>query len=151
MLIYFLILVSVGIEGGYNTPAFGFNNIHSGTAFAIFCNRHYKLTDITYALGTTFYAGDNPAYSLNAYGLRCCFSKNNWRFSPFLTCGVNYMNRKLHNAKEVGYGFNYGVGVLINFRSNNLRIYPGFYYEGITDFDTHGGFIGVQLGIGYEI
>ena len=65
--------------------------------------------------------------------------------------GTDYVSRKINNVKETGYTFNYTIGLLINFHSENLRIYPKFYYEGITDFKIQAGFIGVKLGIGYEI
>lgn len=151
MLLYIIISMSFGIEGGYNIPAVGFNNLKSGTALTMFVNRNFKVTDITFSIGTTYYSGNNAGYSFNSYGLRCGFNKNNWRFSPVVEFGTDYVSRKINNVKETGYTFNYTIGLLINFHSENLRIYPKFYYEGITDFKTQAGFIGVKLGLGYEI
>lgn len=151
MLIYIIISISFGIEGGYNIPAVNFNDLKSGAALTIFVNRHYRIADVTFSIGTVFYSGDNTGYSLNSYGLRCGFSKNNWKFSPVIEFGADYVNRKINSAKESGYAFNYIIGLMINFHSNKLRIYPKFYYEGITDFKIQAGFIGAKLGIGYEI
>ncbi len=151
MLLYILISLSVGIEGGYNEPALGFNNIKSGAVFTLFASRHSRLADVTFSIGTGFHVGDNPSYSLDSYGLRCGLSKNNWLFSPVLEFGADYLRRTIHNAKESGYGFTYTIGLVINFRYERLRLYPKFYYEGITDFKEHGGFIGTKLGNSYEI
>ncbi len=151
MLIYFLISLSVGIEGGYNSPAVGFNDIHSGVALTVFVSHHGGVADVTFSLGTTFHSGDNTSYSLTSYGLRCGFSKNNWLFSPIIEFGGDYANRKIHDAHESGYAFNYALGLLVNFHKEKMRIYPKVYYEGITDFKEHGGFIGAKLGIAYEI
>ncbi len=151
MLLFFLISISLGVEGGYNQPAVGFNNIKSGSAFSLFVNQHWRVTDVTLSIGTVFHTGDNPSYSLDTYGLRCGFSKNNWRFSPIIEFGTDYLRRTIHDAKEFDYVFIYTIGLVINFHHEKLRLYPKFYYDGITDFKEHGGFIGAKLGIGYEI
>ncbi len=151
MLLCILIALSVGIEGGYNEPALGFNNIKSGTAFTLFMNRHLRLADVTLSIGTGFHTGDNPSYSLDSYGLRCGLSKNDWLFSPVIEFGADYLRRTIHNANESGFAYVYTIGLVINFRYERVRLYPKFYYEGLTDFKEHGGFIGTKLGIGYEI
>lgn len=151
MFLYFLVMISIGVEGGYNIPAIGFNNLESGVAFAVFANHHLRIADASLLIGSSFYTGQNDSYFLNSYCVRCGFSKNNWRFSPFLEFGGEYMKRELGGAEETGLALSYAVGFLINFQSNNLRLYPKFFYEGLTDFKGHGGFVGMKLGIGYEI
>lgn len=151
MFLYVLISLTVGIEGGYNEPALGFKNINSGTTFTLFMNRHWRIADVTLSIGTGFHIGDNPSYSMDSYGLRLGLSKDNWLFSPVLACGADYLRRTISDAKEVGYAFIYTIGLSINFRYERVRLYPQFYYEGLTDFKEHGGFIGTRLGIGYEI
>lgn len=151
MLLYLLISISVGIEGGYSQGAVGFNDLKSGTALTVFVNRHFRTADMTFSIGTSFYSGENTSYSLNFYGLRCGFNKNNWRLSPLIEFGADYVTRGVKGVKESGYALNYTIGLLINFHSNNIRIYPKFYYEGTTDFKVQAGFIGMKLGISYEI
>ena len=144
-------MISLGIEGGYKVPAVGFNNLESGVAFSIFADHHLQIADAAISIGASFYKGQNASYFMSSYGVKCGFSKNNWRFSPFFEFGGEYMKRELRNAEEIGLALEYAVGFLINFQSNNLRLYPKFYYEGLTDFKGHAGFIGINLGIGYEI
>ncbi|KPJ73797.1 hypothetical protein AMJ52_03070 [candidate division TA06 bacterium DG_78] len=61
------------------------------------------------------------------------------------------MTRNLNTAKESGYVFTYGIGLVINFTVDRLRIYPKLCYDGITDFKEHAGFIGMKIGIAYDI
>ena len=151
MLFCFLISLSVGIKAGYNFPAVGLNNINSGVALTVFVNRHWRVADVTFSIGTAFYTGDNPSYSLTSYGLRCGLSKNNWFFSPIAEFGGDYANRAINAAQESGYVFDYALGLLLNFHKERLRIYPKFYYEGVTDFKEQAGFIGAELGFAYEM
>ena len=150
MVLYFLIAISLGIEGGYNFPATGFDNLNSGAVLNIFINRNFGFADIAVSLETDFYRGKNSSYALNRYGIEFQFSKNNWRFSPIFEIGSNYIYRKLNKTKETGYALSYGLGILLNFHIDRLRLYPKFYYDGTTDLKSHAGFIGVKMGINYE-
>lgn len=150
MILYFLVALSLGVEGGYNLPV-GFDNLESGPGFAVFVSRDFGITNIALSLETNFYRGKNSAYSLNSYGFRLGFNKSNWLFSPAIDLGADYINRKINAAKETGYAVMYGLGFLINFHVEQLRISPKFYYSGLTDFKSHAGFIGLRIGISYEI
>jgi hypothetical protein len=149
--IYLLLSISIGVEGGYNLPATGFDNLKSGPIMTIFLSRDIGIVDITTSLETSFYFGKNPAYSMNRYGFHIGFSKRNWQFSPVIEIGGDYVSRGINNVSESGFAMNYGLGFLINFRVEKLRIYPKLYYDGLTDFKSHAGFIGIKLGIDYEI
>ena len=76
MILYFLVALSLGVEGGYNLPV-GFDNLESGPGFAVFVSRDFGITDIAFSLETNFYRGKNSAYSLNSYGFRLGFNKSN--------------------------------------------------------------------------
>jgi len=151
MFLYLLINLTVGIEAGVNQPLLGFDNLNSGSVFGVYLNRNLGFTDIALSAQGTFYQGKNLAYSFNSYGLRCGFSKRSWRFSPIVELGMDYVLRKFNSFTEAGIALNYGFGFLINFKYESLTIYTKFYYDGITDLRKQAGFIGIKLGIGYEI
>jgi hypothetical protein len=151
MLLYALIALSVGIEGGYNLPAARFDNLNSGPALSIFMSRDFSIADLALSLETDFYRGKNSAYSVNFYGIHVHTFKSTWRFSPVIEFGAEYMTRTLNAEKESGYVFTYGIGLVINFTVDRLRIYPKLCYDGVTDFKKHAGFIGMKIGIAYDI
>lgn len=151
MLLCMLVALSIGIEGGYNIPAVGFENINAGTVFSIFADRNMGFIDLKLSAQTAFYTGDNPSYSFNTTGLRLAVYKKNWPVSPIMAIGADYIGRSLSQSSETGFGAAYTLGVLLNFKVNHLHIYPEFYYDGLTDGKTHGGFIGMRIGIAYEI
>ncbi|KPL14969.1 hypothetical protein AMJ74_02430 [candidate division WOR_3 bacterium SM1_77] len=151
MLLHMLLAFSLGIEGGYHIPAVGFQNINTGNSFSVYTVRNVGFVDLTLALKTAFYTGDNASYNLNATGLRLGVQKSNWPISPVLAIGGDYVSRALGQNSESGFALAYSMGMLLNFRIDRLSIHPKFYYDGLTDMKTHAGFIGLKLGIGYEI
>lgn len=150
MLLYVLLASFIGVEAGYSLPSVGYNNINSGVAFTLYATRYFKCCDFKFGFNTSFYQGKNISYSLSSYGARLEVVQNNWRISPLLTLGYNYINAKIDNTAEVGFAFDYDLGLAINFRHDNLLLSPGLYYQGVTDLSYHAGFIGIKLGIGYE-
>jgi hypothetical protein len=151
MFVYFLIAVAIGFEGGYTQPALGFDNLNSGMGFAVFIDRNFRITDMAIAAHTTMHQGKHPGYSLNFTGIRFCFYKRNWRFSPAIELGADYVDRELNKHREMGFAFDYCLGLMINFRVNQVRIYPKLFYDGVTDFKMHAGFVGIKFGVDYEI
>jgi hypothetical protein len=151
MLVYLLIALSIGCEGGFNNPVLGFQDINPGPGFAIFASRDLRILDITMAVEMNSYSGKNPAYGVDRYGVRLVMSKHDWLFAPLLEVGGDYISRKLKEAGESGYAITYGLGFMINFRVERLRLYPKLYYDGLTDFRTHAGLLGIRMGISYEI
>ncbi len=151
MLTYILIALSIGIDVGYNTPAAGFADLQSGPVFSIYACRATGVADVTLALQTAFYTGDNPAYSMSTTGFRIGACKRNWLVSPTIAVGSDYVSRALNGAGESGFALAYVVGVMLNFRLDRIHVHPAFVYDGLTDLNVHAGFIGFRLGIGYEI
>ena len=146
-----LLAFSLGIEGGYHIPATGFQNLNTGTRFCIYTVRDVGFVDLTLGLNAAYYTGDNPGYRLSTTGLRLGVQKDNWVISPVLTIGADYISRALGQNSESGFGLAYSIGTALNFHRERLSIHPGIYYDGLTDMKTHAGFIGLKLGIGYEI
>ncbi len=132
-------------------PASGFDNLNSGPSLAICYGGDFGFTDFTFALETNFYQGKSPGYTVNTYGLHLELSKNNWRFSPVIILGGDYLTRGIGSASESGSAFIYGLGLAMNFGIENLRIYPKLFFEGMTDFKANASFIGFKLGFSYEI
>ena len=151
MLLQLLLAFSIGIEGGSHIPATGFQNLNSGTRFSIYALREVGFVDLTLGLNTAFYTGDNPSYHLTTTGLRLGVQKSNWAISPVLAIGADHISRALGQSSESGFGLAYSLGTVMNFRKERLSIHPGIYYDGLTDMKTHAGFIGLKLGICYEI
>jgi hypothetical protein len=151
MLLYALIALSVGIEAGYNSPALGFDNLNAGPVLNIVVSRDFGIANLALSLDTDFYHGKNNAYSVNFYGARVHVFKSTWRFSPVIEFGARYLSRTLNAAKESDYVCTYGIGLVINFTIDRLRIYPKLCYDGVTDFKEHAGFLGAKIGIAYEI
>ena len=151
MLVCMLVALSIGIEGGYNIPAVGFQNISTGTSVSLFAGRNMGIVDLTLSAQTSYFTGDNPSYTISATGLRLGMYKSNWPISPVLSVGGHYINRGLNQSNETGYAAGYSIGALVNFRINQLLIYPKVYYDGLTDFKEHAGFLGFKIGIAYEI
>ena len=87
---------------------------------------------------------------MSTYGVRCFFTKHRWRVAPVLDIGTDYVYRSLNGQKESGWAFVYGIGMVINIPAESMRVFPTFFYEGITDGARHGGFLGMKLGIAYE-
>ena len=146
-----LFAFALGIEGGYQIPAVGFNNINTGTDFSVYCTRTIGFLDASVAVQTAFYKGDNSSYNLSATGLRLGVQKTNWPVSPSLAIGADYISRELHQYGESGFALAYSMGIVFNFRVNQLSIHPKICYDGLTDMEAHAGFVAVKLGIGYEI
>lgn len=151
MFVCILLAISIGIEGGYNIPAVGFENINTGTTVSLFAERNMGIVDLNLSIQTSFFTGDNPSYTLHNTGLRIGMCKANWLFSPLLAVGGDYINRGLTQSNETGFAAAYTIGVLINFKVDRLRIYPKIHYDGLTDFKEHAGFLGLRIGIAYEI
>jgi hypothetical protein len=151
MLVCMLFTFSIGIEGGYSIPAVGFKNISAGTSFSIVAVRSMSIIDVTLAGQTSFYTGNNSAYHMNATGVRLGMQKSNWPISPVLAIGVDHISRDLNQNREAGFVAAYSLGFIINLHIDQLHIYPKFYYDGLTDMKVHAGFIGLKLGVGYEI
>ena len=149
-MLYFLIALSVGFEGGYSMPAVGFNDLNSGIAFSLYVNRHFNLVDLSLGAGVSYYTVENSAYTLYFYDMDIGFTKNNWLFSPAIEFGPEYTQRKHDTGDESGSAFYYSLGILVNFHLDKMRFYPKFYYKGTTDGQAHAGFIGVKLGVGYD-
>jgi hypothetical protein len=114
-------------------------------------NRHWKIADITIAAGTTFFTGDNSSYALSPFMVRLGLSKTDWLFSPVVEVGAGYVTRSMHSAHESASIVDYALGFIMNFHRERVRMYPKIYYEGVTDFKEHGGFIHTALGIDYEL
>jgi hypothetical protein len=150
MIVLLFISLTLGVEGGYTTPATGFENISSGMMFSLYSLHRTGFVDVQLGMHIASDRGEHTGYSLNTYGLRAWFVKQSWRFTPEISVGVDYMHRILAQAGETGYAFTYGLGMLINFRYDVLRLYPKIFYEGMTDFRDSGGFVGIGLGVGYE-
>lgn len=151
MFVFMLVSLSIGIEGGYSIPAVGFENISTGTSISLCTDRNMGIVDLTLSVQTSFFTGDNPSYTLNTTGLRIGVYKNNWPISPVLAVGGDHISRGLKQSNETGFAAAYTIGALINFKINQLRIYPKMYYDGVTDFKEHAGFLGLKIGIAYEI
>jgi len=151
MLLYILLGFTIGLEGGYSLPAAGFKDINTGMNFSIFALRDVGFVDLTLGVQAAYYTGDNTSYHFSTTGLRLGVQKSKWRISPVLAIGGYYANRSLNASKESGFTAAYSIGVILNFRIERLSIYPKIYYEGLTDMKTHAGFIGLNLGVGYEI
>jgi len=149
-MLYFLIALSLGFEGGYSMPAVGFNDLNSGITFSLYANRHFQVVDLSLGAGISYYTLENSAYALYFYDLDIGLTKNNWLFSPVVEFGPEYTQRKHDSSDESGIAFYYSFGILVNFYFEDLRFYPKFYYKGTTDGQTHAGFIGAKLGVGYD-
>jgi hypothetical protein len=144
-----LIALALGIEAGYNTPASGFQDI-DGVSFALYASRNLSLADLSVSLRSSSYTVENSAYSLQFYGLGFTLTKNNWLLSPVLGFGPEYVLRKYRAQEESGYATSYILGFQLNFRFQKIHLFPRLYYEGLTDMETHAGFLGAKIGIGYE-
>ena len=151
MLLHMLLAFALGIEVGYQIPAVGFRDINTGTGFSIYCLRKVGFVDITAAAQTAFYSGDNSSYHSSASGFRFGLQKGNWPISPVIAIGADYISRDLHQYSESGFALAYSLGVVLNFRIDRLSIHPKICYDGLTDMEAHAGFIGIKMGIGYEI
>ncbi|MBE0432785.1 hypothetical protein IBX73_04875 [candidate division WOR-3 bacterium] len=151
MILYLLLGLCIGIEGGYMYPAVGFQDIKYGAGFSAFADRDAGVVDLTFSLRAAFHTGDNPGYAMSTAGFAIGCYKKSWPVSPVFTVGADYISRTLNQAGESGVAATYGIGVRINFKVDRLYIYPEARYGGLTDLEVHAGFIGLTLGIGYEI
>jgi hypothetical protein len=148
-MLYFLIALSLGFEGGYSMPASGFTDINSGVCFSVYIDRHFKILDLSLGTGISYFPVENSGYSLYLYDLEIGLMKKNWLFSPIIEFGPEYVQRKHGSSSESGTALDYSLGLLINMYYTDLRFYPKFYYKGTTDGQTHAGFIGAKLGVSY--
>jgi len=151
MWLFFLTSFSIGVEAGLNQPALGFEDLRVGNSACLLITKEYKFFDLSLGLENSFYRGENLGYSLNFFGPMVSLSKRGWRYSPVIEFGGKYIYRSYRSSREIGGSLNYALGFRINFKFEKLMLYPKFYYEGVTDFRKSGGFLGVKLGIGYEI
>ncbi|MGB9719962.1 MAG: hypothetical protein ACPL28_00575 [bacterium] len=148
MIILYLVGIYLGIEAGMNQPMIGLDyDLQSGVIFKAIAGKQ----NISIAFSGSYYHGKNLGYSFSNYGLSILIKKSNWRVSPFVESGLDYIARQLDSNKEWGIGFNYAIGFLIGFHYDNIEIYPSFYYDGLTDFKVNAGNLGIKLGIGYEL
>lgn len=131
-------------------PAVGFTDLSSGITFSLYTNRHFHVIDLSLGAGMSYFTVENSAYALYFYDLDIGLTKNSWLFSPVIEFGPEYTQRKLSSSDESGLAFYYSFGALVNIYYKDLRFYPKFYYKGTTDGQTHAGFIGVKLGVGYD-
>ncbi len=153
MILLFITSLHLGVEGGLSQPIIGFDyELHSGVMVKIFLGKedlnHHVFLNL--AINGAYYSGENPGYTFSNYGISFLIQKSNWRFAPFVETGVSYIARELNMNKEWGVVYDYAVGFLINFYYESIRIYPGLYYDGMTDFKAHAGNIGIKMGIDYE-
>lgn len=130
-------------------PAVGFNDLNSGITFALYTSRHFQIIDLSLGAGMSYYTVEGSSYSLYFYDLDIGLTKNNWLFSPVVEFGPEYTQRKLGSSEESGISFYYSLGTLLNVYFKDLRFYPKVYYRGTTDGQTHAGFIGIKMGVGY--
>jgi hypothetical protein len=151
MLLCVIFAITAGIEAGVNQPLIGFNDLTAGTVFNFQLERDFGFSGLGFGIQGAFYQGKNQAYALNAYGLRFMAGQSKWLFSPTLEAGGDYIRRQIGSGQEIGFSFNYLLGVRVNFRYQLLTVYPMIYYEGATDFQAHDGFIGVKIGINHEL
>ncbi len=154
MVILFIIGFHFGIEGGINQPVIGLDNtLDNGTSVKAYIGKQdlNHNVHLNLALSGLYYKGKNIGYSFSTYGVSLMIQKIPWRIAPYTEIGIDYISRELDKNKEWGIGFNYTLGFLVNFYYENISIYPGFYYDGITDFRSHAGSLGIKLGIGYEL
>lgn len=150
MIVLMLISLTLGFEGGYATPANGFEDISSGIIFSMSSIHRAGALDMRLGVHGMSNRGEHSGYSLSTYGLGAWMFKRSWRFSPEIFIGVDYVRRTLGQAAESGYAVTYGAGMLVNFRYDVLYLYPKVFYEGMTDFRDSGGFVGIMLGVAYE-
>jgi len=143
--------MTAGIEAGVNQPLIGFDDLTAGTVFNFQLERTAGFIDLGFGVQGAFYQGKNQAYSQYAYGLRFLAVKNNWLFSPALEAGGDYIRRQIGSGQEIGFSFNYLLGIRMNFRYELLTVYPFLYYEGAADFHVNDGFIGIKIGIKHEL
>ena len=151
MLLYYIFTLMIGVEGGYGMPAVGFTDTHAGPGIVVLASHDLRLIDVGLSLQVGYYQGKHEAYALSTYGARVQFSKHAWRVAPIVEIGADYMGRMIKNSSEYGSAFTYSLGIAFNIPADRLRVYPKFYYEGITDIETHAGFLGMRLGIAYEL
>jgi hypothetical protein len=149
MLLYYMFALTCAIEGGYSIPSVGFTDTHAGVVCALVVSHDLRILDTGVRGNIGYYPGKNRAYSLSTYGVRVYATKHTWRVAPILDLGVDYVYRTIDNDQEKGPAFTYGLGLVINIPLERMRVYPAFFYEGITDFARHGGFLGMKLGIAY--
>jgi len=150
MLLYYMFALTCAIEGGYSIPSVGFTDTHSGVVCALMVTHDLRIIDTGLRGQVGFYPGKNPAYSMTTYGVRWYVTKHAWRVSPVVEVGSDYVYRSIDDDKEQGLTLTYGLGLAINIPLEKMRVYPTFFYEGITDLKRHGGFLGMKLGIAYE-
>ena len=151
MLLYYIFTFAFAIEGGYSIPAVGFTDTHSGAVFSLAASRNLGFVDAGVRSQVGYYQGENRAYSLATYGIRLFFTRHSWRVAPVLDIGADYVKRSINDIGEQGIAMTYGIGFTINIPSERMRVSPVFFYEGITDVKRHGGFIGLKLGVAYEL
>lgn len=153
MFLFIIFCLHTGIEAGLIQPIIGLDyDAYSGHFFKAFLGKKDLNHNVYLNLGFcgSYYPGKNPGYSFSSYGITLLIKKMNWRISPFVEFGGDYVSRELNKNKEWGTGFHYTTGFLINFYYEAINIYPMFYYSGITDFRATIGSIGINLGIGYD-
>ena len=131
-------------------PAVGFKDLNSGIAFSLYVDRHFEILDLSLGTGISYFSVENSGYTLYFYDLDIGLMKKNWLFSPVIEIGPEYTQRKYGSSSESGTALYYSFGLLINVYYADLRFYPKFYYKGTTDGQTHAGFVGAKLGVGYD-
>jgi hypothetical protein len=151
MLLCVIFALSAGFEAGVNQPLFGFQDLTPGAVVGFQLEKGFSITDLGLGFQGAFYQGKNQAYAQHAYGLRLRAVKNEWFCTPVVEAGADYVRRQMGSSGEIGFSFNYLVGVRLNFRYQLLTIYPLVHYEGCTDLRSHYGFIGVKIGIKHEL
>lgn len=151
MILYLLLGLCIGIEGGYMFPASGFQDINSGAGFSVFAGRKAGFADLALSIRAAHYRGDNPGYAMSTLGCALDAYKRTWPITPVLMVGADYLRRTMDETSEAGFAASYALGARVNFNTGPLYIYPEVRYAGSTDLEVHAGFIEVKLGIGYEI
>jgi hypothetical protein len=148
---YLIFALSIGIEAGAQAPILGFEDLATGSVFnAVVSGQTHDLA-LSMAVQASFIPGKNSGYSFTDYGARLGLYKDNWRISPVLDAGFDYCLRKIDQTAENGFTLGYGLGLMIRFHYESLKIYPKFSYEGISDLAAQGGFFTLKLRILYEL
>ncbi len=142
--------IAINIDGGYETPIVGFSNIRHGVHAGLGAEIDFGAVVVNPGLRMDYYPGDNNRYSIMSYELTAAMYKGGWVISPYVGLAGSYLKRSLAGNAEIGYAFIYRGGGQLKISMSPVNIYLRLLYNGLTDFDTHGGFLGYQFGFAYD-
>lgn len=143
--------MAVNLDGGYETPIVGFKTINYGVNVGIGLETSLAFFDIAPGVRMDYYPGDNDRYSIMNYEFQTAMYKSGWVVSPYIGIGGSYLRRSLADVSEIGYAFIYRAGGQLKISVSPVKIFLRLIYSGFTDFDTHAGFIGYQIGFSYDL